>query len=59
MTSYDDDLTRDRVEKSGAAAHLWKPFDEDAVLHAIRGAVGGDRNHREPWRDATKNHPHC
>lgn len=49
MTSYADDSTRDRIKKSGAAAHLWKPFDECAVLDAIRRAVGvgGDPNGSE------------
>jgi FixJ family two-component response regulator len=41
VTSHDDDAsTRARIEKSGAAGHLWKPFDEQAVLSAIRRAVG-------------------
>jgi FixJ family two-component response regulator len=42
ITSHDDPLTRARIEKSGAAGHLWKPFDEQAMLDAIRRAVGGD-----------------
>ena len=42
ITSYDDVATRARIEKSGAAGHLWKPFDEQAVLSAIRRAVGVD-----------------
>lgn len=42
ITSYDDAATRARIEKSGAAGHLWKPFDEQAVLGAIRRAVGVD-----------------
>ena len=42
ITSYDDAATRARIEKSGAAGHLWKPFDEHAVLGAIRRAVGVD-----------------
>ena len=40
ITSHDDASTRARIEKSGAAGHLWKPFDEAAVLDAIRRAVG-------------------
>jgi FixJ family two-component response regulator len=44
ITSYEDDSTRDRIKKSGAAGHLWKPFDEHAVLDAIRRAVGVDRD---------------
>ncbi len=39
ITSHDDATTRARIEKSGAAGHLWKPFDEQAVLDAIRHAV--------------------
>jgi FixJ family two-component response regulator len=35
ITSHDDPGTRARIEKSGAAGHLWKPFDESAVLEAI------------------------
>ena len=40
MTSHEDAATRVRIEKSGAAGHLWKPFDEHAVPSAIRRAVG-------------------
>ena len=40
ITAHDDGPTRERVEKSRTAGHLWKPFDEDAVLDAIRRAVG-------------------
>jgi FixJ family two-component response regulator len=40
ITAHDDDSTRRRVEKSGAAAYLWKPVDEEALLHAIRRAIG-------------------
>ena len=43
MTSHDDTLTRVRIEKSGAAGHLWKPFDDHAMLSAIRRAAGLDR----------------
>jgi FixJ family two-component response regulator len=39
ITSHDDAPTRDRIEKSGVAGHLWKPFDEQAVVGAIRRAV--------------------
>jgi len=42
ITSHDDAVTRARIEKSGAAGHLWKPFDEQSVLCAIRRAVGVD-----------------
>jgi FixJ family two-component response regulator len=39
ITSHDDAVTRARIESSGAAGHLWKPFEEDAVLEAIRRTV--------------------
>ena len=42
ITSHDDAVMRARIEKSGAAGHLWKPFDEQSVLSAIRRAVGVD-----------------
>ena len=44
ITAHDDALTRSRIEKSGAAGHLWKPFDGQAVLDAIGRAVGVDGN---------------
>jgi FixJ family two-component response regulator len=50
ITSRDDASTRSRIEKSGAAGHLWKPFDEAAVLDVIRRAVGGDA---EPMTTST------
>jgi FixJ family two-component response regulator len=53
ITSYEDDSTRDRIKKSGAAGHLWKPFDEHAVLDAIRRAVGVDRDPIGTLHDAT------
>ena len=39
ITAHDDARTRGRIEKSGAAGHLKKPFDEGAVLDAIERAV--------------------
>jgi FixJ family two-component response regulator len=39
ITSHDDITTRDGIRKSGAAGHLWKPFDEDTVCDAIRTAL--------------------
>lgn len=42
MTAHDDSQTRDRIEKSRAAAHLWKPVDGHVMLEAIRRAVGVD-----------------
>jgi FixJ family two-component response regulator len=41
ITAHDDVLTRERIGKSGAAAYLCKPFNDDLLLDAIRGAVGG------------------
>ena len=40
ITSHDDAVTRARIEKSGAAGHLWKPFEERAVLEAVRRILG-------------------
>jgi FixJ family two-component response regulator len=40
IATHDDVLTRERIEQSGAAAYLCKPFDEELLLDAIRGAVG-------------------
>ena len=40
ITALDDATTRERVGHSGVAAHLRKPFDEDALLDAIRRALG-------------------
>ena len=39
ITAHDDAVTRDRITKSGAAGHLRKPFDGQAVLDAIGRAV--------------------
>ena len=44
ITAQDDASTRRRVETSGAAAHLWKPVDEQALLHTISRAIGPDDN---------------
>ena len=41
ITAHDDLLTRERIETSGAAAYLCKPFNDQLLLDAIRGAVGG------------------
>lgn len=42
ITAHDDASTLELIEKSGAAGHLSKPFDDTAVLDAIRRAVGAD-----------------
>ena len=39
ITAHDDAPTLERIEKSGAAGHLRKPFDAPTVLRAIRQAV--------------------
>src|SRR3990172_5143163 len=38
ITAHDDVLTRERIEHSGAAAYLIKPFNDELLLDAIRGA---------------------
>ena len=50
ITAHDDVTTRERIEKSGASGHLRKPFDEQAMLDAIRRAVGANNGNREPDR---------
>jgi FixJ family two-component response regulator len=40
ITAHDDAATRERVATSGAVACLGKPFDDQALLDAVRGAVG-------------------
>jgi FixJ family two-component response regulator len=42
ITAHDDVTTRERIEKSGAAGHLRKPFEERSLLDAIQQAVGRD-----------------
>ena len=44
ITAHDDVSMRERAGKSGAAAYLCKPFDDELLLDAIRGVVGGDGN---------------
>lgn len=39
ITAHDDAPTVARIERSGAAGHLQKPFDPSAVLSAIRQAL--------------------
>jgi FixJ family two-component response regulator len=40
ITAYDDGPTRKRIERSGAAGHLWKPLDEQDLLEAIGRVIG-------------------
>lgn len=42
ITAHDDAATRERIEGSGAAGHLWKPFEGEALLGAIRKAIERD-----------------
>jgi FixJ family two-component response regulator len=44
ITAHDDVSLRERAKKSGAAAYLCKPFNDDLLLDAIRGVVGGNGN---------------
>ena len=44
ITAHDDDSTRRWVERPGAAAYLWKPVDEQELLHAIHRAIWPDDN---------------
>lgn len=39
ITAHDDAPTRERIERAGAAAYLAKPFDRQALIGAIRGAL--------------------
>ena len=39
ITADDDARTLARIETSGAAGHLWKPFDDEALLEAIHRAI--------------------
>jgi FixJ family two-component response regulator len=43
VTAHDDAPTRERIEGSGAAGHLWKPVDEQELLDAIRRAIALDK----------------
>ncbi len=45
ISAHNDILTRERAENSGAAAYLWKPFNGELLLDAIRGAIGGSTIH--------------
>jgi FixJ family two-component response regulator len=52
ITAHDDAPTLARIEKSGAAGHLHKPFDPSTVLRAIQQAVQA-RHDREGATQAT------
>jgi FixJ family two-component response regulator len=40
ISAHDDAPTRQRIERSGAAGHLWKPVDDQALLGTIRRVLG-------------------
>lgn len=40
ITAHDDPATRERIERSGAAGYLGKPFDGQALLDAILRVAG-------------------
>ena len=40
ITAFDDGPTRERARRSGAVEYLTKPFDEGALIDAIRRAIG-------------------
>jgi FixJ family two-component response regulator len=42
ITAHDEASLRERAEASGAAAYLCKPFNDEILLDAIRGALGGN-----------------
>jgi FixJ family two-component response regulator len=42
ITAHDDVSLRERAEASGANAYLCKPFNDEVLLDAIRGALGGN-----------------
>lgn len=48
ITAHDDVPTRARIEKSGAAALLHKPFDAATVLSAIRRALADGKVDQGP-----------
>ncbi len=42
ITAHDDVALRERAARSGAAAYLCKPFNDELLLDAIRGVIGGN-----------------
>ena len=49
ITAHDDAPTLARIERSGAAGHLQKPFDPSTVLSAIRRAVQASHDRNGGW----------
>lgn len=47
ITAHDDVPTREGIKKS-TAGHLWKPFDDQALLHEIGKAIGMDKRPLAP-----------
>jgi FixJ family two-component response regulator len=43
VSAHDDPESRDGALSAGAAAFFGKPFDQEALLEAIQGALDGDR----------------
>ncbi len=46
ITGHDDAATRERARTTGAAGYVPKPFQEDALVAAIRAALEGRRDTR-------------
>lgn len=46
ITAHDDAATRERARQAPAVAYLRKPFDDQALLDAIRRAIGMDQDPR-------------
>ena len=42
ITAYDDEPTRERVQRAGAVGYLRKPFDQGTLIEAITRATGQD-----------------
>jgi FixJ family two-component response regulator len=40
ITAYDDESTRERVNRAGAVGYLRKPFDQSTLIEAITRATG-------------------
>ncbi len=41
ITAHDEPETREKCLSVGASAYLCKPFDDNALLDAVVGAIGG------------------